>query len=893
MHILLTHEQADFDAIGALLGAALVNENALAVLPRRMNRNVRAFLTLYGADLPFVDMRDLPNEPIESVTLVDTQSLVTIKGINSKTHVHVVDHHQVRSELPVEWSITGDRVGACTTLLVENLQEKNGALLSLNATLLLLGIYEDTGSLTYVSTTPRDVRAAAFLLENGASLRIATRYLNPPLSPEQRNLYDKLQGTARTINIHGQTVILACTDAGQMSEEISSVAHKLRDQLDPDALFLVINTIEGMRLVGRSTTDKINVAKIAAKFGGGGHERAAAALVKTPYPFPLPTGGDPLQAACQEIEHLLALTIQPSVTVGQIMSRRPLVLTPQTSAQEAGSLMQRYGYEGYPVLENGKVVGLLTRRAVDRALAHKLNLPAASLMEAGEVSVQPDDSVEHLQRVMISSGWGQIPVVDANSKQIIGIATRTDLLKTIAGETTALPGKLNLAEKLDAALHPARLALLKEIAAQARDLHMAVYGVGGFVRDLILERPGLDFDIVVEGDAITLAKALSKTFGGRIVAHGRFGTAKWWTNELHHSLAEHLKLDAALDPADLPDSLDLISARTEFYDYPTALPVVERSSIKLDLHRRDFTINTMAIRLDGRHYGDLYDYWGGMNDLKKGLVRVLHSLSFVDDPTRMLRAVRFEQRFGFSIEARTLELMADAHPLVRQLSGDRIRHELDLILAETRCLEMLNRLQDLRLLQAIHPSLGWNAQQTEVFKAVLFEPFEAHWELPTHMGSLPLRRAMAYLVWFLHLEAESALGVSRLLRMPTQWQNALANAFDIRTRLPDLLHQPPSVVAAALNGMTQIALYALYLTANDPECQSLLRRYALQWRHLQPHTDGESLRALGIPPGPAYRQILGELRRAWLDEEIKSVEEEQHLLKQLISATQSGIQSSC
>jgi len=154
----------------------------------------------------------------------------------------------------------------------------------------------------------------------------------------------------------------------------------------------------------------------------------------------------------------------------------------------------------------------------------------------------------------------------------------------------------------------------------------------------------------VEGNAINLAKALEKHFGGRMVSHSRFGTAKWQMAEIRAELIHRLPGNGPFDPADLPESLDLISARTEFYEYPTALPTVERSSIKLDLHRRDFTINTLALRLDGRHYGDLYDYWGGLNDLKRGAVRVLHSLSFVDDPTRMLRAVRFEQRFGFQIE---------------------------------------------------------------------------------------------------------------------------------------------------------------------------------------------------------------------------------------------------
>ncbi len=165
----------------------------------------------------------------------------------------------------------------------------------------------------------------------------------------------------------------------------------------------------------------------------------------------------------------------------------------------------------------------------------------------------------------------------------------------------------------NSALPAARLALLKTVASQAHELHQAAYIVGGFVRDLLLDRPSQDFDVVVEGDAISLGQALSQRFGGRIVAHGRFGTAKWWIANQRDALAASLDNGLLLDARDLPESLDLISARTEFYEYPTALPTVERCSIKLDLHRRDFTINTMAVRLDGRHYGELYDYWGGLN----------------------------------------------------------------------------------------------------------------------------------------------------------------------------------------------------------------------------------------------------------------------------------------
>ena len=885
MQLIMTHEQADFDALAALLAAWLLDEKALPVLPRRMNRNARAFLNLYGAELPFIEPRDLPGEPVEQVTLVDTQSLVTLRGMSSRTRVHVVDHHLPRTDLPADWTVSGERVGACTTLLVENLREHNGGLGMIEATLLLLGIYEDTGSLTYVSTTPRDVRAAALLLEIGASLRIAGEYLNPPLSEDQRQVYDRLIHSAQTHHIQGQVIMVASAQARELNEEISSVAHKLRDLLDPDALFLFIRTSEGVRLVARSTTDQVNVAQAAAHFGGGGHERAAAALLKDPFPFPIPEGSTPLDAACQELLRILPGIVLPSITVGQIMSHRPLLLDPATPVQKALALMQRYGYEGYPVIDGGRVIGLLTRRAVDRAISHKLNLTAASLMEAGEITVSTQDSVEHLQRLMTSSGWGQVPVVDPQNGLVIGIVTRTDLLKTLAGGEERVPGRLNLGEQLDMALPPARLALLKTVAAQAHELRMAAYIVGGVVRDLVLERPSHDFDMVVEGDAITLGRALAQRFGGRVVAHARFGTAKWWIADRRQRLAEVMAGQEELDPADLPQSLDLISARTEFYEYPTALPTVERSSIKLDLHRRDFTINTLAIRLDGRHYGDLYDYWGGLVDLRKGLVRVLHSLSFVDDPTRMLRAVRFEQRFGFQIEVRTLELMRAANPMVPQVSGERLRHELDLLLVEPRAIAMFDRLVELDLLDAIHPGLVWNAQTAARVGALLSNTLEPEWELPALVGRTPLRQALAYIGWFGMLPAEEALTIGKLLRFSKPMLDAIAGLHKLAPELADLAAAPPSAVVERLELFPRLALVVLQICSSSDSEGALLRRFAFEWRKVAPITTGDDLRRLGLVPGPAYREILSLLRRGWLDGEITTPEQEQARLRELLRGT--------
>jgi tRNA nucleotidyltransferase (CCA-adding enzyme) len=202
MHLILTHEQADFDGIASLLGAALLHPQAVALLPRRMNRNVRSFIDLYGQDLPFTENRDLPNRPIQTITLVDTQSLATPKGMSAATRVNVIDHHPLRPDLPAEWEQSLHELGACTTTFVQALQEKEISLSFVQATLLLLGIYEDTGALTYASTTPQDIRAAADLLERGASLRILANFLNPPLSPEQRSLHDRLLASARSLTLN-------------------------------------------------------------------------------------------------------------------------------------------------------------------------------------------------------------------------------------------------------------------------------------------------------------------------------------------------------------------------------------------------------------------------------------------------------------------------------------------------------------------------------------------------------------------------------------------------------------------------------------------------------------------------------------------------------------------
>lgn len=870
MHLVLTHEQADFDAMAALYAGALI-EGALPILPRRMNRNVRAFITLYGLEFAFIDPRDLPQGPVESVTLVDTQSLITLKGMSKDTKIRVYDHHPQRTAqknpkgktaVPMDWEVVSFDLGATATYFVEMFQERGVVLTPIQATLMLLGIYEDTGTLTYSHTTARDVHAVGWLLEQGAELRSVTDFLNPPLSIDQRDIYDHLLANIETLDILGHQVMLACGETSNPTEEISTLAHKLRDLFDPDALFVLVHSPEGVRFVARSGTDQIDVAAISAQFGGGGHNRAAAALIKRE------TGQQQLlQDVREELIAILPRFVRPAVSVAQLMSKRPRVIAPETSVQDAAKLMARYGYEGFPVVSDGKIVGLLTRRAVDRATSHRLNVNAASLMDAGSISVHPGDSLQRLQAVMTDSGWGQIPVIEPESHLLVGIVTRTDVLKMLSRRHPNTAKYHSISAMLQKMLAPEKMALIQTVADQAASGHLPVYIVGGFVRDLFLNHPSADLDMVVEGDAILLGKSLVAKYGGKLTSHARFGTARWY-----------LAGSQMANPL-LPDFLDLISARQEFYEHPSALPTVEHGSIKLDLHRRDFTINTLALRLDGRHFGELHDYYGGLPDLERHLVRVLHSLSFIDDPTRMLRAVRYEQRYGFKIEPRTLQLMEDARPLLGRLSPERLRHELDLILEEKKAGSILARLDELGLVQTISDRLPWNSEIYQRLDSCLGIPFPLEWGLPPTNSAHSLFETFAYSLWLLDQPTGAIQQIQERLCFSMACYKVVQGGSALLLDLPALKGRQPSRWVARLDGVPLLAIYVVYLVTRE----KALETYALQWRNIHPRTTGHTLKARGLVSGSYFQDILDALRNGWLDGELDSLDAEEVLLEKLIA----------
>ncbi len=841
MDAILTHENADFDAVAALLGAKKIYPDARAILPRRLNRNVRDFHALYRDALPFTHAEDLPKEKFRQVLIVDTQGVQSARGITPKTRIHFIDHHPHARALKNGMTFFGGETGATTTLFVEQISEKEIPLTPIEATLLLLGIYEDTGSLSYSTTTPRDMRAAAYLLEHAASLAVVNDFLHHPLTDAQHKLYQRLIDHLETVNVAGHAIVIAAARASKYTEEVSTLAHQLRELYDPAATFLLVQMEDQIQLVARSETAEIDVAKIAEAFGGGGHDKASAALVR----------GMTLRQAKSKLLKLLHASVKPSITVRQLMSFGVHTLEPTTTVAQAANAAKRYGHEGFPIARNNQLVGVITRREIDRAMHHQLaNTPIKQLMHK-PIFVSPDDSLEKLRAVMIEADLGQVPVVEKN--KIIGIVTRTDLIKPFG---VAQPTRAeDLGARLEKCLPPELLALLRDASQTAHELGFNLYIVGGFVRDLLLNQPNLDLDLVVEGDAIVLARALEKKRGGRVHGHTRFGTAKWLLGKRNGAPIDHL---------------DFTSARTEFYAHPSALPEVEMSSIKQDLRRRDFTINTLAICLDPERYGQLLDPFGGEDDLRRGLIRVLHNLSFIEDPTRILRAVRFEQRFGFAIEPRTAQLIGDALNMIPRVSGERLRHELDLIFQESEPEKALMRLNALGVLRAIHPKTEFTDWHTGKFVAAR----QAHHPAPlTYLGLLVYRFAPS-----------TAREFCQRLKLPNSDCDTLMQVLELRDEVVGQLSVTPlapSAIYRLLEEYADAALALVELATDDARARDRIALFRSQLRNVQAELTGDDLKKLGLAPGPAYKKILAHLRDARLDGKISTRAQELELVKSI------------
>jgi tRNA nucleotidyltransferase (CCA-adding enzyme) len=401
------------------------------------------------------------------------------------------------------------------------------------------------------------------------------------------------------------------------------------------------------------------------------------------------------------------------------------------------------------------------------------------------------------------------------------------------------------------------MKLLADIGEVAKEMELEAYVVGGFVRDLFLYRPNEDMDVVVEGDGITFAKRFAALKEARVHTHEHFGTAVI-------IFPDHFKIDVA-------------SARMEYYKFPTAMPIVEMSSIKLDLFRRDFTINTLAIQLNPGKFGTLIDFFSAQKDIKEKAIRVLHNLSFVEDPTRAFRAIKFEQRFGFSIGRLTVGLIENAVKMdfFSRLSGRRVFHEIRQILDEENPAPAIARLNDFQLLRVIHPNLQLGEDKIGLLNSVK--------KVVSWHDLLFLEESiMKWSVYFLALlrgydERISEEIFTRLELAP--WLTAIlgkeryqadSTLYWLERRMPVI----NSVLVDRLAGIrTELKLYMMAATRQE-RVKRAISNYFVKLRFVKPYITGEDLKQMGYPPGPVFKEILLTLRNEKLNGKLKTRDDE-------------------
>lgn len=855
-HTIITgHNNADFDCLAAMVAASKLYPGATLIFPGSQEKNLRHFFIQSATYLfNFKNFKEIDADSVKTLVLVDTRQRSRISHVdpvfqNENLVVHMYDHHPDTDE-----DVTGDLSvvkpwGSTTAILIQLIREKSIALTADEATILGLGIYEDTGSFTFNSTTEHDLSAAAWLRGQGMDVNVIADLMTRELSSEQITIMSSLIETAAAHEINGVEVVIAEAYSDEYVGDFALLVHKFLDMENIRVLFALGLMKDRVHLVARSRSPDVDVGRICSSLGGGGHPYAASASIKN----------RTLTQVKEELFALLYSQINPQILVSRIMSKPPISVDENETISHAGDVMKRYGLKAMPVVAAGsrRCLGILEHDIVDKAVKHELGaLDVGEYMIRDAAMVSPDTDLYPVMEIILGNRQRLVPVVE--NDELIGVISRTDLVNTLIQEPARIPESLlperkrerNIKSVFRERLPKALYDLLVTAGKLGDEMGYEVFVVGGFLRDVLLKQTNFDVDLVVEGDGIAFAEYFAKSLGGRVKSHQKFKTAV-----------------VILDDG---RRVDVATARLEYYEYPAALPTVELSSIKMDLYRRDFTINALAASLSPENFGKLVDFFGAQRDIKDRVIRVLHSLSLVEDPTRILRAIRFSERYNFRIGGQTDRLIKNAVKLnfFHRLSGARLFHEIRYILEDKNPLPSLRKMQQYKLLAAIHPLLNLDAPK----ESLLIEVDRVlNWYGLLYIEPHP----ETWLVYFLAMCSgfddeqfeiiAKRLNFTKKMRKDIGILRHMIRATATKLYNWEYWKEPQSKLHFILEELPLEGL--LYLMARNPKesIQKNISLYLTKLRNQTIEISGKDLQELGISPGPQYADILGKVTAAMID----------------------------
>jgi tRNA nucleotidyltransferase (CCA-adding enzyme) len=861
-----------------MLAAQKLYPDALVIFPGSQEKNLKNFFINSMAYLfNMVDINRIDFDSITRLVLVDTRQTGRIGKLadllgKPGVEIHIYDHHP-----PTDNDIKGKievhgQTGANVTILTEIIRGKKIRISSDEATIMCLGIYEDTGSFTFPSTTERDFLAAAYLLTQGANLNVVSNLIARELSPEQVVLLNDMIQAVTRYYINGIEVVVTSVTMEKYMPDFAFLVQKMVKMENLDAIFAIARMENKIYVVARSRINEVDVGSILASLGGGGHAYAAAASIK----------GKTLAQTETGLVEILYEKIKASRQAKDLMSSPAISINPDVTCKKARNIITRYNLNALLVTEkiNGaeKLSGYITRQVIEKALYHKLDrVQVKDYMTTEVATVEPDADLIEIQKKIIDNKQRILPVVE--NETIAGVITRTDLLNILVRRSQPLPDEApdpaqepphahtrNIVRFMKERLSADLIMNLQQIGEVADEIGCGAYVVGGFVRDLFLYRSDEDIDIVIEGDGIAFAKQYAKIVGARIHAHEKFGTAV----------------------IIFPDGfkIDVASARMEYYKFPAALPVVEMSSIKLDLYRRDFTINTLAIQLNSNKFGTLIDFFSARKDIKEKIIRVLHNLSFVEDPTRVFRAIRFEQRFEFTIGKLTVGLITNAISMdfFRELSGKRVFAELRLILQEENPVAAIRRLDDFNLLKVIHPSIKFDKDLMATLNSV---KKVLSWHDLLFLEESYKKWIVYFLVLIRNCKSHISKEICRRFELKPEDEKILcAERFEADKCgfwLERNLAVSDSAIYRKLSGFKIEAILFMMAVAKKKAVKKSISHFFTDLRRTQLSLKGRDLKKMGLKPGPVYRQVMEAVLDARLDGKLKSKKDEIEFARRLVA----------
>lgn len=876
MRLITTHINADFDGLASMVAARKIYPDAVMAFSGSQERNVRDFISqslVYDYD--FIKIKDIDLQAVDTLILVDTRSSERIGPFrecltNPGIKLHLYDHHlQNSGDLHGEVEVIED-FGSTVTLLVNILKERKITVSPTEATILALGIYEDTGCLTHPTTTPADLMAAAWLLEKGAKLDLVAQFITHELTSAQISILHDLMKSAKQYTIQGIPIVVVTHSILEYKDQFALIVKRFMTMENLNVLFALISMGGRLYLIARSRIADVDVGIIARDLGGGGHATAASATLKDMT----------LIEAQEKLIYTLHRHILPQPIASEMMSKPAITISPNSTIAEANALLTRYNITAAPVQADIRtapaavhpILGIITRQVVEKAMHHALSdWPVSDYMTSDIKSLPLKATLADIQELIIENRQRLIPIVQDNT--LMGVITRTDLLNRLVNDPAHLPKNLlheadhpslerkrNVNALIVDCLSKKMIQLLQTIGEVADKMNDNAFAVGGFVRDLLLKKANLDLDIVVEGDGIGFAKALATHLGGRYRTHERFNTA------------------VILLPNDF--KIDIATARLEYYEYPAAMPTVELSSIKLDLYRRDFTINAMAIQLNPEHFGTLIDFFNSQNDLKQKSVKVLHNLSFVEDPSRIFRAVRFEKRMNFQISPHTKRLIVNAvsMKLFGKSSDPRFLTELKIIFSEENPIPAIQRLAEFDLFQFLWPDLRPHFQIDRRFLHILTQAQRAiswfrllyldescrNWVV--YLLAIMSRSGQKELLAFCTRFSETAKTTEYLLEQKERADQA------INYLSRENIHKNSKIVAS-FEGISLEGLLYIMTIARKNQVKKSVSLYVTSLRHTEACLTGNDLIAMGYSAGPQFKKILSYLTNMQLDNPTMGPEE--------------------